>query len=119
MSLKIGDAGYRIIEPLARGAMGDVYKAEHIITRRIEAIKILSGSGASEDKGRFLREIQLQASLSHPNIAAVYNAFCVGDDLMLVMEMVEGEPLRDLLARGRLPLPLALDYAGQVLQALA
>jgi serine/threonine-protein kinase len=119
MSLKIGDAGYRIIEPIASGGMGDVYKAEHIITKRIEAIKILAGSGTEEETDRFLREIQLQASLSHPNIAAVYNAFRVGDDLVMVMELVDGEPLREMLARGRLTLPLALNYAGQVLDAMA
>jgi serine/threonine-protein kinase len=119
MSLKIGDAGYRIIEPIASGGMGDVYKAEHIITKRIEAIKLLAGGGTEEDADRFLREIQLQASLSHPNIAAVYNAFRVGEDLVMVMELVEGEPLREVLARGRLPLPLALNYAGQVLDAMA
>jgi serine/threonine-protein kinase len=119
MSLKIGDAGYRILGPIASGGMGDVYKAEHVITKRIEAIKLLSGGGTDEETDRFLREIQLQASLSHPNIAAVYNAFRVGDDLVMVMELVEGEPLRALLAKGRLSLPIALNYAGQVLQAVA
>jgi eukaryotic-like serine/threonine-protein kinase len=97
MGLKIGDAGYRIIEPIASGGMGDVYKAEHVITRRVEAIKVLSGDGTKEQTDRFLREIQLQASLSHSNIAAVYNAFLCEDDLVLVMELVEGEPLRALL----------------------
>ena len=67
MGQKIGDAGYRIIEPIASGGMGDVYKAEHVITRRVEAIKVLSGAGTEEETDRFLREIQLQASLSHPN----------------------------------------------------
>ena len=119
MSLKVGDAGYRILGPIASGGMGEVYKAEHVITKRIEAIKLLSGAGTDEDTDRFLREIQLQASLSHPNIAAVYNAFRVGDDLVMVMEMVEGEPLRAILARGRLPLPVALNYACQVLHAIA
>ena len=119
MSLKIGDAGYRILGPIASGGMGDVYKAEHVITKRIEAIKLVSGGGTDEETDRFLREIQLQASLSHPNIAAVYNAFRVGDDLVMVMELVEGEALRALLERGRLPLPVALNYAGQVLQAMA
>src|SRR5438067_2388747 len=107
MGQKIGDAGYRIIEPIASGGMGEVYKAEHVITKRIEAIKVLSGAGTEEQTDRFLREIQLQASLSHPNIAAVYNAF-----------LVEGEPLRELLARGPVPLPLAIDYVRQVLDAI-
>ena len=118
MSLQIGDAGYRIIGPIASGGMGEVYKAEHVITRRVEAIKLLSGAATEQETERFLREIRVQASLSHPNIAAVYNAFRVNDDLVLVMELVEGEPLRAVLARSRLPLRLALDYACQVLNAL-
>jgi len=98
--------------------MGEVYKAEHVITRRVEAVKLLSGAATEQETERFLREIRLQASLSHPNIAAVYNAFRVNEDLVLVMELVEGEPLRGLLAGGRLPLGVALDYACQVLQAV-
>jgi eukaryotic-like serine/threonine-protein kinase len=118
MGLKIVDAGYRIIEPIASGGMGDVYKAEHVITKRVEAIKVLSGAGTEEQTDRFLREIQLQASLSHPNIAAVYNAFRFEDNLVMVMELVGGESLRDLLARGPLTIPLAVDYARQVLAAM-
>src|SRR5215472_9040316 len=118
MSQKFGDAGYRIIEPIASGGMGQVFKAEHLITKRIEAVKVLSAVGTDEETDRFLREIQLQASLSHPNIAAVYNAFCIEDDLVMVMELVEGEPLRAVLERGPLPLTLAVDYALQVLEAL-
>ena len=113
MSLRIGDAGYRILGPIASGGMGEVYKAEHVITRRVEAIKLLSGAATEEETERFLREIRLQASLSHPNIAAVYNAFRVNDNLVLVMELVEGEPLRDLLARTRLHLRQSIDYACQ------
>ena len=101
MGQKIGDAGYRIIEPIASGGMGEVYKAEHVITKRIEAIKVLSGAGTEEQTDRFLREIQLQASLSHPNIAAVYNAFRFEDDLLMVMELVEGQPLRNLVDKAR------------------
>jgi serine/threonine protein kinase len=119
MSQKFGDAGYRIIEPIASGGMGQVFKAEHVITKRIEAVKLLSGAGTEEEADRFLREIQLQASLSHPNIAAVYNAFCMEDDLVMVMELVEGEPLRNVLQRGRLAPEFAIRYACQVLCALA
>src|SRR5438552_12098043 len=110
MGQKIGDAGYRIIEPIASGGMGEVYKAEHVITRRIEAIKVLTGAGTEEETERFLREIQLQASLSHPNIAAVYNAFRFDDDLVMVMELVDGEPLRAILQRGRLQPDVAIRY---------
>jgi serine/threonine-protein kinase len=118
MCNKIGDAGYRIIEPIASGGMGQVFKAEHVITKRIEAIKVLSGAGTEEETDRFLREIQLQASLSHPNIAAVYNAFRFNDDLVMVMELVEGEPLRTVLQRGPLKPDVAVRYACEVLKAV-
>jgi serine/threonine protein kinase len=118
MNQKIGDAGYRIIEPLASGGMGQVFKAEHVITKRIEAIKVLRGAGTEEETDRFLREIQLQASLTHPNIAAVYNAFRFEDDLVMVMELVEGEPLRTVLQRGAMKPDLAVHYACEVLNAI-
>jgi eukaryotic-like serine/threonine-protein kinase len=119
MNEKFGDAGYRIIEPIASGGMGQVFKAEHVITKRIEAVKLLSGAGTEEETDRFLREIQLQASLSHPNIAAVYNAFRLDQDLVMVMELVEGEPLRTMLERGPLAPDLAIHYTCQVLNAIA
>ena len=121
MALKAGDiAGdYKILNAVGSGGMGDVFRAEHAITRRVEAIKVLSGAAGDEQEQRFLREVRLQASLSHPNIAAVYNAFRREDDLLLVMELVEGESLRAILDRGRLPLSCALDYASQVLAAVS
>src|SRR6185369_15416573 len=91
---------------------------EHVITKRIEAIKVLSGAGTEEETDRFLREIQLQASLSHPNIAAVYNAFRFEDDLVMVMELVDGEPLRAVLQHGPLAPAFAVRYACEVLRAI-
>jgi serine/threonine-protein kinase len=123
MGLKTGEiAGdYRILGPVGSGGMGEVFRAQHTITRRVEAIKVLcaGSAGSQEQEQRFLREVQLQASLSHPNIAAVYNAFRLGDDLLLVMELVEGESLCSILGRERIPLSMALDYASQALGAIA
>src|SRR5512143_2115165 len=61
---------YRILASLGSGGSGEVYKAKHVITHRIDAIKFLScGRPPGEDEEqRWLREIQLQASLQHPNI---------------------------------------------------
>src|SRR5258705_3785238 len=113
----VGD--YKIVSLIGSGGAGQVFKVEHVITSRIEAIKILSGSPDTREQAqRFLREIRIQASLSHPNIASVHNAFWAGDDLVMVMELVEGEPLKQVLERGRMPLAAALDYAGQALSAL-
>src|SRR5437016_2889572 len=108
LSLEIGTqvGDYRILAPVGAGANGEVFQAEHLITHRIEALKILFNRRArnSEQSQRFVREIQLQASLSHPNIAAVHNAFWTAEGLALVMELVPGEPLSAILHRGRVPL---------------
>jgi eukaryotic-like serine/threonine-protein kinase len=94
MNFSIGDAvgDYRILEELGRGGMGRVYKVEHAITQRLEAMKVLEGGrpDAPEKAASSLREIQVQARLEHPNIAAVHNAFWVGEDLVLVMELIDG-----------------------------
>src|SRR5215831_2660088 len=122
MSFQIGDTvgDYKVRGFLGRGGMGEVFRVEHTLTRRVEAMKVLAGarSGAVEQACRFLREIRLQASLSHPNIAAVHNAFWVVDDLVMVMELVEGESLGRLLERARIPLPAAIGYCLQALSGL-
>ena len=121
--LRIGDVvgDYRVIDVAGSGGMGAVYKIEHVITRRIEAMKLLP-PGTSNDPEhiqRFEREIQVQARLHHPNIVALYNAVRDGDSIALVMEFVEGESLQRMMERGPLPVETALDFAGQVLHALA
>jgi len=84
-------------------------------------MKVLAGGrpDVPQQAARSLREIQLQASLDHPNIAAVHNAFWAGEDLVLVMELVEGRSLRRVLEAGRVPLSATLDYAAQALSALS
>ena len=111
---------YRIVARLGGGGMGEVFQVEHVITKRVEALKVLSGqaAGTPEQRQRFLREIQLQASLSHPNIAAVHNAFWENDRLVMIMELIRGRSLGSLLAESRLSLHQSLDYAGQALAAL-
>jgi len=123
MSFSIGDTvdAYRILEELGRGGMGQVFKVEHTLTRRLEAMKVLEG-GRPESPGqatRSLREIQVQAGLDHPNIAAVHNAFWLADDLVLVMELIEGCSLRSVVETGRVSLATAIDYACQALAALS
>src|SRR5688500_17628883 len=94
---------YTIIGVVGAGGMGQVFKVEHAITRRVEAMKVLADgrSREPEQAARFLREIQVQASLDHPNITPVHNAFWVGNDLAMVMELVDGESLAKILERGR------------------
>jgi serine/threonine protein kinase len=115
----IGD--YRLIRMIGSGASGEVFEAGHVITRRVEAIKFLAHGAAanSEAERRLLREIEIQASLQHPNIAAVHNAFWTPEGLALVMELVDGEPLSNRLERGRIPLLEGARYVLQTLEALA
>ena len=112
---------YRIVGVLGSGGSGCVYRVEHAITGRIEAIKVLleTGQEKSEQAERFLREIQVQARLNHPNIAAVHNAFWADGHLLMVMEYVEGESLEMRLARGRVPLITGVGYMHQALAALS
>ena len=122
MSFAIGDivGNYKIVATVGSGAMGEVFEVEHLITRRIEAMKVIATEAQStpEQDQRFLREIQLQARLSHPNIAAVHNAFRENGHLVLIMELIHGKSLRTLLEDGKPPLPISLEYACQALAAL-
>jgi serine/threonine protein kinase len=113
--------GYRVLAPVATGGMGAVYKIEHLLTKRIEAMKILPGGLAAESDQiqRFEREIQVQARLSHPNIAALYTAVRDTNSIAIIMEYVEGESLLRMLEAGPLAVPTALDFISQVLGALA
>jgi serine/threonine-protein kinase len=113
----IGD--YVVIGAVGTGGMGAVYKVQHVITQRIEAMKLLaSGRTEPDQEQRFVREMQVHARLHHPNIAAVYNAFRFYDEFFLVMEFIEGESLEAILDRGRLPLATGIHYARQALFAL-
>jgi eukaryotic-like serine/threonine-protein kinase len=114
----VGD--YRLLASLGAGGSGEVYRAEHIITRRIEAVKLLAHAAPTQEEGRrFLREVQVQASLQHPNIAAVHNAFWTPHGLALAMELAEGKPLDAMLAGGRVPLAAGASWVLQTLAALS
>ncbi len=123
MALQIGESvgHYQIVEELGVGGNGRVLKVQHLITRRREAMKILSsGRPTSQEYAhRVLREIRLQASLDHPNIAAVLNAFWLEDDLVMIMELIDGVSLQKILASRRLNLDQSLVVIRQVLLALA
>ena len=123
MSFQVGDTvgAYRIVRVAGSGAMGQVFEIEHTITGRREAMKVLLDGqpDSSEQAQRFLREIQVQARLQHPNIAQVYNAISERGELVMIMELVEGESLERRLADAKPPLTQALHLITQTLDALA
>jgi serine/threonine-protein kinase len=100
--------------------MGEVYRARDTKLARDVAIKILPAVFADdlERTARFQREAQLLAALNHPHIAAIYGLEDAAGTRFLVLELVEGETLADLIARGPLPLDDALRIAAQVADAL-
>jgi eukaryotic-like serine/threonine-protein kinase len=117
---RVGD--YEIVGTLGYGGMGEVYRVRHTISDRFEAMKLLraapgSGLQVQEMMDRFVREIRLLATLHHPNIAALHTAFRHEQELVMVMECVEGEDLGRRLPAG-LTLEESLRYTRQVLEAL-
>ena len=116
---RIGD--YEIVQVLGAGGMGQVYKVRNVLSDRVEAMKVLlpnlEGDPGLAD--RFLNEIKVQATLDHPNIAKLHTAMKIGNQLVMVMEFVDGTSLSTILQRGPLPPSAAAGYAAQVLDALA
>src|SRR5271166_3621023 len=107
MPLSTGDrlGPYEIVSPLGAGGMGEVYKARDSRLDRTVALKV----SKAEFTERFSREARTVAQLNHPHVCTLFD---VGPNY-LVMEFVEGVPLQ-----GPLPLEKALEYAGQILDAL-
>ena len=116
---RIGD--YEILEELGRGGMGRVYRVRNVISDRVEAMKVLLPDLVSRAdlESRFLREIKTLAALEHPNIATLRTAMKDGDQLVMIMEFVDGESLSQRLKRGPLPVAEALTYVDHVLDALS
>jgi serine/threonine-protein kinase len=114
----IGD--YQVIGILGAGGMGKVYKVRNVISDRVEALKVLLPDLATEPDlaDRFVREIKVQASLEHPNIASLHTALRVENQLLMLMEFVEGMTLDQKLKAGPLPISEAVEYVAQVLGAL-
>jgi Tol biopolymer transport system component len=112
---------YQVLEPLAAGAMGEVYRARDTKLGREVAIKVLPARlhGDAKALGRFRREAQAVASLSHPNILAIHDFGDSGGVHYAVTELLEGETLRDKLYGGKLPLRRAVEYAVQIGRGLA
>ena len=116
---RLGD--YEILKVLGAGGMGRVYQVRNVITDRIEAMKVLLPeiSGQEEVAARFLREIKVLAALNHPNIASLHTALSIENQLVMIMEYVEGQSISSILTSGPILVPDALTYIDQVLDALS
>lgn len=112
---------YEIIEQVGVGGMATVYKAKDNLLNRNVAIKILKEEFSRDQEfvKRFRAEAQSAASLTHPNIVSVYD---VGEEdgiNYIVMELLEGDTLKDLIEKnGKLSSELTLKYASQIASAL-
>jgi hypothetical protein len=122
MSIAVGTriGTYEITATLGKGGMGEVYRAHDSKLNRDVALKILpeAFAGDPERSARFEREAKALAALNHPNIAHVYDAGTSGATSYLVMELVAGDDLSELIARGPIAVANALAYADQIADAL-
>jgi hypothetical protein len=108
---------YSLVEKIGEGAMGSVWRAVDTTLDRDAAIKILPDALSADEQFlvRFEREAKLLASLSHPNLAAVYGVHEADGTRFLAMELVPGEDLSHRLARG----PLGVEESVQVMEKVA
>ena len=117
--------GYEILEEIGRGGMGVVYKARQAGTKRTVALKVmLDGPLASDSvRRRFEREIELAASLSHPNVVAIHDSGLSHGHYYFAMDYIEGQRLDRYIKSHDLPIDprlrlmqkicLAVNYAHQ------
>jgi serine/threonine-protein kinase len=113
---------YRFDSKLGAGGMGAVYKATRLLIGDIVAVKVLHPEMMSITQAgeRFRREAQAAARLKHPNAVAIYDFGVTGDGLLyLIMELAEGQSLRDLIyQKGAMPPATALEIMRQACGAL-
>ena len=111
---------YHIVELLARGGMGDVYRATDMRLQRDVALKHMSAAGIDDPQRteRFLQEARVTAALDHANIVKVFDVGVLGGRPYLVEEFLEGETLRARLRNGPLTTSEACRIAGEVAAGL-
>jgi serine/threonine protein kinase len=122
---------YRIVSPLGKGGMGEVYRAEDLKLGQTVALKFLPRSLAQTEHAleRFTREVRLARQVSHPNVCRVFDIGEISESgdagrtfthTYLTMEFVDGEDLASLMRRiGRLPPDKAVEIARQLCAGLA
>jgi tRNA A-37 threonylcarbamoyl transferase component Bud32 len=121
MPLAVGEefAGYTILQVLGAGAMGTVYLVQHPRLPRQDALKVLSGELTTDPqyRARFLREADVAAGLSHPNIVGIHDRGESGDQFWIAIDFVRGTDAAKLL-RDRYPRGMPVGVALQIIAAV-
>jgi eukaryotic-like serine/threonine-protein kinase len=113
---------YRLDGKLGEGGMAIVFSGTDTVLRRRVAIKVLREQYAADEEfvRRFYQEAESAAKLSHPNIVNTYDVGREDATYYIVMELVDGPSLAEIIAAdGKLPEPVAIDYAAQIASGLA
>src|SRR5215475_1233592 len=113
-------AHYRIIRQLGKGGMGLVYEAEDTKLGRRVALKFLQESSTQDAAAleRFLREARSASALNHPGICTIHAIEEHEGRTFIAMELLEGESLDKVVARGALPVPRVLNLGVEISDAL-
>jgi len=112
---------YEVVAPVGEGGMGEVYRARDTRLNRSVALKVLPEAIAADPMRmqRFEQEARTVAALNHPNILAVYDVGVQSETPYLVMELLEGETLRERLKRGPLGVRKTVEIGLQIAHALS
>src|SRR5437773_6240222 len=122
MSLVTGErlGRYEILSPLGAGGMGEVYRAHDTRLDRDVAVKVLSADfDDAAALARLIREARIASGLNHPHICTIHDVGEVEGRVYIAMELVEGEPLSAIIARGPLPPDRIVRYATQIADAFS
>ncbi len=112
---------YEIVAPLGAGGMGEVYRARDSVLKRDVAIKVLPSDWSRDPERlhRFELEAQAAAALNHPNIISIFHVGQYDGSPYMVIELLQGETLRDHLRKGPMRLREVLDFGAEMVRGLA
>jgi serine/threonine protein kinase len=111
---------YRVLSRIGAGGMGEVYLAQDTTLDRTVALKILPAdvAGSEQRLGRFIQEAKTASALNHPNIITIYQIGQAEALVFIATEFIDGETLRERLAKNSLTILEALDVVIQIASAL-